>query len=117
MTEEAKKSARFPLIPDKRYFTIGDVSEWCGVEQHVLRYWEQIFRQLKPIRRGGRRFYTKTDLLVVKKIYTLLKHEGYTIEGAKRKINSDEHNFKSHYNNRLLDEIIKELQDILKSME
>ena len=117
MTEEAKNSPRYPLIPDKHYFTIGDVSEWCGVEQHVLRYWEQIFRQLKPIRRGGRRFYTKKDLLVVKEIYTLLKHEGYTIEGAKRKINSDEPSLKGHYNNRLLDEVIKELQAILKSME
>ncbi len=116
MTEEAKKPTRYPLIPDKHYFTIGDVSEWCGVEQHVLRYWEQIFRQLKPVRRGGRRFYTKNDLLVVKKIYTLLKHEGYTIDGAKRKINSDEGAIKKHYNNRLLDEIIKELQAILKSM-
>ena len=116
MTEEAKKPTRYPLIPDKHYFTIGDVSEWCGVEQHVLRYWEQIFRQLKPVRRGGRRFYTKDDLLVVKKIYTLLKHEGYTIDGAKRKINGDESVPKGHYNNRLLDEIIKELQAILKSM-
>ena len=117
MTEEVKKTTRYPLIPDKHYFTIGDVSEWCGVEQHVLRYWEQMFRQLKPIRRGGRRFYTKNDLLVVGKIYTLLKHEGYTIDGAKQKINSDERIPEKHYNDRLLDEVIKELQIILKSME
>ncbi len=115
MTEEIK--TRYPLIPDKHYFTIGDVSEWCGVEQHVLRYWEQTFRQLKPIRRGGRRFYTKNDLYIVRKIYTLLKHEGYTIDGAKRKINSDDRIPEKHYNSRLLDEVIKELQVILKSME
>ena len=117
MTEEVKKITSFPLIPDKHYFTIGDVSEWCGVEQHVLRYWEQIFRQLKPIRRGGRRFYTKEDLRVVKEIYTLLKDEGYTIEGAKRKINGNEHGSKDHYDNRLLDGIIKELQSILRGMD
>ena len=117
MTEEAKKPTRYPLIPDKHYFTIGEVSEWCGVEQHVLRYWEQVFRQLKPIRRGGRRFYTKNDLQVVKEIYTLLKHEGYTIDGAKRQINSNERVSKEQYNNQLLDEIINELQAILESME
>ncbi|MBC6414202.1 MAG: MerR family transcriptional regulator [Chromatiales bacterium] len=119
MTEVAKKASHFALLPDKHYFTIGEVSEWCGIEQHVLRYWEQVFRQLKPVRRGKRRFYTKKDLYIVKKIYTLLKLDGYTIEGAKRKINDDEyqHSFKVHYDNRILDEVIGELQDILKSME
>ena len=119
MTEVAKKTPHFPLLPDKHYFTIGEVSEWCGMEQHVLRYWEQVFRQLKPVRRGKRRFYTKADLYIVKKIYTLLKFEGYTIEGAKRKINSDEHqhSFQGHNDNRILDEVIKELQDILKTTE
>lgn len=117
MTKEAEQLTRFPLIPDKHYFTIGDASEWCGVEQHVLRYWEQIFSQLKPLRRGGRRFYTKDDLLTIEKIYTLLKQEGYTVEGAKRKMNSDEREFKKHYNDRLCGEIVKELEFILKSME
>ena len=117
MTEKTKEAPSFPLLPDKRYFTIGEVSEWCGMGQHVLRYWEQIFRQLKPVRRGKRRFYTKTDLFIVKKIYTLLKYEGYTIEGAKRKINSDEHSVIEHYDNRLRDEVIKELQDILNNMK
>ena len=117
MTDEVKKLTRFPLIPDKRYFTISDVSEWCGIEQHVLRYWEQVFRQLKPVRRGGRRFYTKEDLLTIKKIYTLLKDEGYTIEGAKRKVNNDEPEHKSRNNDFLPDEIINELQDILNNME
>ena len=117
MTEEIEKTQNLPPIPDKHYFTIGDVSDWCDVEQHVLRYWEQEFKQLKPVRRGGRRFYTQDDMQVVKKIYTLLKHEGYTIEGAKRKINSDEYNFRNQYNDRLVGEIINELQDILKSMK
>ena len=117
MAEEARKPTRYPLIPDKHYFTIGDVSKWCGEEQHVLRYWEQVFRQLKPDRRGGRRFYTKSDLLIIRQIYTLLRHEGYTIDAAKRIINSDERASKEQYNNRLLDEIINELQAILKSME
>lgn len=116
MSEQTKTLPHFPLIPDRHYFTIGDVSEWCGVEQHVLRYWEQSFRQLRPIRRGGRRFYTKEDLQVLKQIYTLLKEEGYTIDGAKRKLQEEEVVPRPH-DARLLNEIIGELQTILKSME
>jgi len=112
----------FPPLAEKLYFTIGEVSEWCGVEQHVLRYWEQVFRKLKPVRRGGRRFYTPNDLLTIKKIYQLLKCEGYTIEGAKRKLNRDEHRRKGVYDARLMgavvrEEVVRELQAILKIMD
>lgn len=117
MPEQTPILPHFPLIPDRHYFTIGDVSEWCGVEQHVLRYWEQAFRQLRPIRRGGRRFYTKKDLQIVKQIYTLLKDEGYTIDGAKRKLQEEEGLVDTRHDDRLVGEIINELQVILKSME
>jgi len=115
--EKEQSPPSFPKIPKKLYFTIGEVSEWCGVEQHVLRYWERVFRKLKPVRRGGRRFYTQNDLLTIKKIYQLLKHEGYTIEGAKRKLSRDEYGDKGVYDARLIDEIVGELQALIRIME
>lgn len=73
-----------PPIPDKRYFTIGEAAELCGVKPHVLRYWEQEFLQLKPSkRRGNRRYYQAKDVLVVRQIRKLLYADGFTIEGAR----------------------------------
>jgi len=73
-----------PEIPDKRYFTIGEVSELCLVKAHVLRYWEQEFPQLKPAkRRGNRRYYQQHDVLIVRNIRTLLYDQGFTIQGAR----------------------------------
>jgi DNA-binding transcriptional MerR regulator len=76
-----------PEIPPKRYFAIGEVSELCGVKPHVLRYWEQEFPQLKPIkRRGNRRYYQQEDVQIVRRIRTLLYEEGFTIGGARQKL-------------------------------
>lgn len=76
-----------PPIPAKRYFTIGEVSELCGVKPHVLRYWEQEFTQLKPVkRRGNRRYYQHHEVLLVRRIRQLLYEEGFTISGARNRL-------------------------------
>lgn len=77
-----------PPIPAKRYFTIGEVSELCGVKPHVLRYWEQEFTQLKPVkRRGNRRYYQHHEVLLIRRIRELLYEQGFTINGARNKLN------------------------------
>jgi len=79
--------ADLPPIPAKRYFTIGEVSELCGVRPHVLRYWEQEFTQLKPVkRRGNRRYYQHHEVLLVRRIRQLLYEEGFTISGARNRL-------------------------------
>ena len=76
-----------PPIPAKRYFTIGEVSELCGVKPHVLRYWEQEFTQLKPVkRRGNRRYYQHHEVLLVRRIRELLYSQGFTISGARNRL-------------------------------
>jgi DNA-binding transcriptional MerR regulator len=76
-----------PPIPAKRYFTIGEVSELCGVKPHVLRYWEQEFTQLKPVkRRGNRRYYQHHEVLLIRRIRQLLYDEGFTISGARHRL-------------------------------
>ena len=76
-----------PPIPAKRYFTIGEVSELCGVKPHVLRYWEQEFTQLRPVkRRGNRRYYQHHEVLLVRRIRELLYQEGFTISGARNRL-------------------------------
>ena len=81
--------ATLPLIPAKRYFTIGEVSELCGVKPHVLRYWEQEFTQLKPVkRRGNRRYYQHHEVLLIRRIRELLYEQGFTISGARNKLDS-----------------------------
>ena len=78
-----------PPIPAKRYFTIGEVSELCGVKPHVLRYWEQEFTQLKPVkRRGNRRYYQHHEVLLIRRIRDLLYEQGFTISGARNKLDS-----------------------------
>ncbi len=77
-----------PPIPAKRYFTIGEVSDLCGVKPHVLRYWEQEFTQLKPVkRRGNRRYYQHHEVLLIRRIRELLYAQGFTINGARNKLN------------------------------
>ncbi len=76
-----------PLIPAKRYFTIGEVSELCGVKAHVLRYWEQEFTQLRPVKRGGnRRYYQHHEVLLIRRIRQLLYEDGFTISGARGRL-------------------------------
>lgn len=78
-----------PQIPAKRYFTIGEVSELCGVKPHVLRYWEQEFTQLKPVkRRGNRRYYQHHEVLLIRRIRELLYEQGFTISGARNRLDS-----------------------------
>ena len=80
-------SASLPPIPAKRYFTIGEVSELCGVKPHVLRYWEQEFTQLKPVkRRGNRRYYQHHEVLLIRRIRDLLYEQGFTISGARNRL-------------------------------
>src|SRR5476651_538359 len=79
--------AVLPPIPAKRYFTIGEVSELCGVKPHVLRYWEQEFTQLKPVkRRGNRRYYQHHEVLLIRRIRELLYEQGFTISGARNRL-------------------------------
>src|ERR1700743_1107667 len=88
---EPKNNAQLPAIPGKRYFTIGEVSELCGVKPHVLRYWEQEFPQLKPVkRRGNRRYYQRQDVIVIRQIRSLLYEQGFTIGGARNKLTGEE---------------------------
>ena len=90
MNERIQKSESvvLPPIPAKRYFTIGEVSDLCGVKPHVLRYWEQEFAQLKPVkRRGNRRYYQHHEVLLIRRIRELLYEQGFTISGARNKLN------------------------------
>ena len=91
MNERISKSEliALPPIPAKRYFTIGVLSELCGVKPHVLRYWEQEFSQLKPVkRRGNRRYYQHHEVLLIRRIRELLYEQGFTISGARNKLDS-----------------------------
>ena len=88
---ETIKNVQLPPIPAKRYFTIGEVSELCGVKPHVLRYWEQEFTQLKPVkRRGNRRYYQHHEVLLIRKIRELLYKQGFTISGARNRLDGVE---------------------------
>jgi len=85
--ENHTHNSELPLIPAKRYFTIGEVSELCGVKAHVLRYWEQEFTQLKPVkRRGNRRYYQHHEVLLIRRIRQLLYEDGFTISGARSRL-------------------------------
>jgi DNA-binding transcriptional MerR regulator len=87
--EQSRRKAELPPIPAKRYFTIGEVSELCGVKPHVLRYWEQEFTQLKPVkRRGNRRYYQHHEVLLIRRIRELLYEEGFTISGARNRLDN-----------------------------
>ena len=87
MTDNHLPDSALPDIPGKRYFTIGEVSELCAVKSHVLRYWEQEFTQLKPVkRRGNRRYYQRQDVLLIRQIRDLLYLQGYTIHGARQQL-------------------------------
>lgn len=108
-----------PLIPDKRYFTIGEASGLCGVKSYVLRYWEQEFPQLKPNkRRGNRRYYQYKDVLVIRQIRKLLYEDGFTIEGARTKLvqhPSDVVN--SVKTSAVITKVIAELEVILEKLK
>lgn len=88
---EPSHNDELPAIPGKRYFTIGEVSELCAVKPHVLRYWEQEFPQLSPVkRRGNRRYYQRQDVLMIRQIRALLYDQGFTIGGARQRLSGEE---------------------------
>lgn len=108
-----------PPIPAKRYFTIGEVSELCGVKPHVLRYWEQEFTQLKPVkRRGNRRYYQHHEVLLVRRIRELLYNDGFTISGARNRLDEQagrdrEQSAREEREAALLGAIRGELEEVL----
>jgi len=90
MPEHRQTKSDLPPIPAKRYFTIGEVSDLCAVKPHVLRYWEQEFAQLKPVkRRGNRRYYQHHEVLLIRRIRDLLYEQGFTINGARHRLDSE----------------------------
>ncbi|MCX7098385.1 MAG: MerR family transcriptional regulator [Methylococcales bacterium] len=103
-----------PLIPDKRYFTIGEVSELCNVKPHVLRYWEQEFTELSPVkRRGNRRYYQRHEVLMIRQIRALLYEQGYTIGGARAHLLNGNNKDDASRTKQLIHQMIAELEDIL----
>src|SRR5690554_4233904 len=107
-------SKDLPPIPPKRYFTIGEVGELCAVKPHVLRYWEQEFPQLKPVkRRGNRRYYQRQDVILIRQIKALLYDEGFTIGGARQRMSGAEEPAKTSVDNKVYKELIKELQEVI----
>ena len=104
---------KLPAIPDKKYFSIKEVSELCEVKPHTLRFWEKEFDKLKPeTKKGSRRAYQKNDLLMVRQIRSLLYEEGLTIAGAKRRLNSKTSPKKISSNDHLVDDLEKILKEI-----
>lgn len=116
--QNSEKTIELLRIPDKLYFTIGEVSRLCDLKPHVLRYWEQEFPQLKPSkRRGSRRYYQHKDIQLVNTIKNLLYERGFTIEGAKIHIN-DKNKNPSSINHRLfLQSLVTSLEQIVKEIE
>jgi DNA-binding transcriptional MerR regulator len=111
---EPSNNNELPVIPEKRYFTIGEVSELCAVKPHVLRYWEQEFTGLSPVkRRGNRRYYQRHEVLMIRQIRALLYEQGYTISGAKAHLMNDTAKEDSFRNRQLIHQMIVELEDIL----
>jgi DNA-binding transcriptional MerR regulator len=112
---EPGNNAELPPIPGKRYFTIGEVSELCAVKPHVLRYWEQEFPQLKPVkRRGNRRYYQRQDVLVIRQIRSLLYEEGFTIGGARQKLTGDEARSDVSQSQQIVRQLRMELEEVLR---
>ncbi len=115
---EPSHNDELPPIPGKRYFTIGEVSELCSVKPHVLRYWEQEFPQLKPVkRRGNRRYYQRDDVLTIRQIRALLYDQGYTIGGARLQMQSDAEGGEEASDKQLLTKMIADLEDVLEVLK
>ena len=115
---EPSHNDELPPIPGKRYFTIGEVSELCTVKPHVLRYWEQEFPQLKPVkRRGNRRYYQREDVLTIRQIRTLLYDQGYTIGGARIQMQHEEDGEQSLNSQDVIQKMIGELEPLLELLK
>ena len=112
---EPKNNDELPAIPGKRYFTIGEVSDLCGVKPHVLRYWEQEFPQLKPVkRRGNRRYYQRQDVIIIRQIRSLLYEQGFTIGGARLRLEGEGAKQESALSNQIVKQVRMELEEILQ---
>jgi len=111
---ETTNNSELPTIPGKRYFTIGEVSDLCAVKPHVLRYWEQEFTQLKPLkRRGNRRYYQRQDVILIRQIRGLLYEQGFTIGGARQRLISEEAKDDSSQSQQIIRQLRMELDEIL----
>ena len=107
-----------PAIPGKRYFTIGEVSDLCGVKPHVLRYWEQEFPQLKPVkRRGNRRYYQRHDVIMIRQIRSLLYEHGFTIGGARQKLDGGEAKEDVNQSKQIISQVVTELEEVLEILK
>ena len=111
---EPGNNDELPPIPGKRYFTIGEVSGLCAVKPHVLRYWEQEFPQLKPVkRRGNRRYYQRQDVLIIRQIRSLLYDEGFTIGGARQRLTGEDARTDVTQSQQIIKQIRMELEQLL----
>ncbi len=115
---EASNNNELPAIPGKRYFTIGEVSDLCGVKPHVLRYWEQEFPQLKPVkRRGNRRYYQRQDVLMIRQIRSLLYEQGFTIGGARQKMSGEDAKEDITQSQQIVHQVRLDLEDVLQLLK
>jgi DNA-binding transcriptional MerR regulator len=115
MLDPTSSNTDLPAIPGKRYFTIGEVSDLCQVKPHVLRYWEQEFPQLKPVkRRGNRRYYQRHDVLMIRQIRSLLYEQGFTIGGARQQLSGDTAKEDQQQSQQIVKQLRSELEDVLQ---
>ena len=112
---EPGNNDELPPIPGKRYFTIGEVSDLCAVKPHVLRYWEQEFPQLTPVkRRGNRRYYQRQVVLIIRQIRSLLYEEGFTIGGARQRLAGDSARVDTSQSQQIIKQVRQELEEVLR---
>ena len=115
---DASSNDELPPIPAKRYFTIGEVSELCGVKPHVLRYWEQEFPQLNPVkRRGNRRYYQRQDVLLIRQIRGLLYQQGFTIGGARQRLSGESAKDDATQRQQVIRQMRSELEALLAELK
>ena len=115
---EPSNNDQLPTIPGKRYFTIGEVSELCDVKPHVLRYWEQGFPSLSPVkRRGNRRYYQRQDVLIIRQIRSLLYDQGFTIGGARQRLTGDDAREEATQVRQIIDQTVDELEELLQVLK
>ena len=115
---EPGNNDELPPIPGKRYFTIGEVSDLCAVKPHVLRYWEQEFPQLKPVkRRGNRRYYQRQDVLIIRQIRSLLYEQGFTIGGARQQLEGDSAQDDVSRSHQIIRQVRMELEQVLQVLK
>ena len=115
---EPSNNNELPAIPGKRYFTIGEVAELCAVKPHVLRYWEQEFPTLNPVkRRGNRRYYQREDVVLIRQIRSLLYDQGFTIGGARQRIEGETTKQEETPYKQLIDQTIVELEGVLSLLD